>query len=66
MSLLLAIFVFFLKRKIWLWLVLPLGLILDFWRIEPLGKSGLVIMSWYFVFWVFLGGFTRKKYKIRV
>ena len=46
------------------WLVLPIGLFFDFWRLNPLGYSGIKIIFFLFLYWRFVPSSKINQYKI--
>jgi len=62
----LIIFAFSVQNENFVWLVLPFGLFLDFWRAKPLGYSGLEILALTVFFQIILGRYFGNRQKIRV
>jgi len=60
--------IFFITTKIeWLWgLVIPLGIVVDFWRLAPLGLTGLKIILLVMIFHLFRERFRPPEGKIKV
>lgn len=54
------------RKKSFFWLLLPVGIGLDFWQQRPLGLSGLTILFFSVIFWLLFGQFLEKKGKIKL
>jgi len=53
-------------RKLpFLWLVLPWGLLLDFWWQQPLGLSGLEMLLFGSIFWLVFGQLINQQPKLK-
>lgn len=68
MILLLSILFYFLSQKKGrsLWLVLPVSLLLDIWKLENLGRNGIFIMIFVGAAWFVFGTKVRESYKLKV
>lgn len=60
----LLIFLLVKRQTRFFWLALPLGLIFDFWRLDPLGYSGIKMTFFLFLYWRFIPSPKINQYKI--
>ena len=58
--LILVLFLFWFKKETFLWFFLPVGLACDFWRLRPLGTTGLCLLLVCGSIWL-VTGFHHEK-----
>ncbi|MGI5826202.1 MAG: hypothetical protein ACOX50_02200 [Patescibacteria group bacterium] len=65
-GLIIFLVLFLLKKQSFLWLLLPICLVYDFWQLRPLGTTGLRVLVVCGIFWFVLGFRRADSSKLRL